>query len=519
MEERRQLHRMPPGQSCSECKSRKYYVEAGHRYCRNDHQLEGFIQYDLGDEQDAGRHGAVARREKEVRVIEKRHLTGAQGKLLYLEALQLILRNQLLWLIYDKGHREELETVVRDLWDLRLRGSSSLVVSSEAEDGELATYGSQATEDQSAATLAQNTRAQSWDPDLGKKWPLPRMPDTLGLCYLGCVLLRIPTRIGQFIDWANTGHVPYKRAYWDLPQEMRDRMPSSFTRVLKLPSTEKIGEDLYNTVMTAALSWYLNYNMILPPIEHTQMLVQTARLLTLPFESIIIARKLASILGYTFQVPIDKSRIFPLDHPEIMLVSLLIVATKLAYPLDGGESALHFGHTFRFNWKTWIAAKQQFAEQQPQPQPGDDLKIDEITPEELVAMEDDELDQYFSRVSGLIDKTNDNPITRFFPQEPIPPIVATPELARDELDKHLKTTLQKAYEPTSPEGRNTNEDCSNEAAAKYEAYRSNEDLTDTARSLYEASAHAAGTSLETIVRSVHMLELRLNVAQRNIDMT
>lgn len=194
--------------------------------------------------------------------------------------------------------------MVRDLWDLRLRGSSSLVVSSEAEDGELVTYGSQATEDQGAATLAQNTRAQSWDPDLGKKWPLPRMSDTLGLCYLGCVLLRIPTRIGQFIDWANAGHIPYKRAvswlsswpdddstwllitwqYWDLPQEMRDRMPSSFTRVLKLPSNEKIGEDLYNTVMTAALSWHLNYNMILPPIEHTQMLVQTARLLALPCE-------------------------------------------------------------------------------------------------------------------------------------------------------------------------------------------------------------------------------------------
>lgn len=170
----------------------------------------------------------MARKEKEVKEKELRHLTGQAGRNLFLECLQLILRNQLLWLIKSKGHREELETVVRDLWDLRTRGGGALAVDEEAQqetqqDEGLAMFSSQPTADEQSkgnAPKTQQTRAQSWNPDENPAWPMPSIIDTLALCYLGCLLLRIPTSIGELSLWANTERIPYKRSVSWLLEEI-----------------------------------------------------------------------------------------------------------------------------------------------------------------------------------------------------------------------------------------------------------------------------------------------------------
>ena len=183
--------------------------------------VQGFVQFDVGDEIDAGQIGQTSRKEKELREREKRHLTGQAGKSLYLEALQLILRNQIAFLVREKGHREEVETVVRDLWDLRIRGFESAKTDTDNETGdELELFSSQPTKtgdqsddaDEGGDILKSKARAQSWDPRRKGAWPMPRVIDTLALCYLGCLLLKMPTRIGEIFRWADDGHMPYKRA-------------------------------------------------------------------------------------------------------------------------------------------------------------------------------------------------------------------------------------------------------------------------------------------------------------------
>lgn len=169
------------------------------------------MQFDLGDEEDSGKMGAIARRDKEIRTTEKRTLTGLPGKSLYLEALQLILRTQLLWLINTKGFRPELETVVRDLWDLRIRGFGSLVPEEHTKEAELEVFSSQPLSENGDEKKGAFGR-RSWDPERGSDWPMPRFVDTLGLCYLGCLLLKTPVRIGEISGWANGGTIPYKRA-------------------------------------------------------------------------------------------------------------------------------------------------------------------------------------------------------------------------------------------------------------------------------------------------------------------
>lgn len=40
---RKELHRFRPGESCDECRARKYYDESGFRYCENGHQIEASL--------------------------------------------------------------------------------------------------------------------------------------------------------------------------------------------------------------------------------------------------------------------------------------------------------------------------------------------------------------------------------------------------------------------------------------------------------------------------------------------
>lgn len=182
------------------------------------------MQYDFGDE-EYGNTGRIARKQKEVKHREKQKLSGRHARDLYLECLQLMLRKQLAWLIGEKGFKAELETVVRDLWDLRIRGCPPAAAgggggTNEPEttsDGEMSLFSSQAedaaSEDESRRSLSRSRRkrARSWSSDAGDTWPTPSIVDTLALCYLGCLLLRIPKRIGDFVSWAKGGNIPYKQ--------------------------------------------------------------------------------------------------------------------------------------------------------------------------------------------------------------------------------------------------------------------------------------------------------------------
>ena len=165
--------------------------------------------------EDSGRMGAVAKKQKAAREEEKRLLKGQAGKALYLEALQLVLRSQLAWLVNEKEYPLQLETTVRDLWDLRIRGFPAEAPSeaSSAPGDKLEMFSSQiADATESKRPTSSKSRAQSWSSDRGLAWPMPGLRDTLVLCYLGSCLLRIPTRVGEILYWANERHIPYKNA-------------------------------------------------------------------------------------------------------------------------------------------------------------------------------------------------------------------------------------------------------------------------------------------------------------------
>lgn len=165
---------------------------------------------------------------KEKREKPKQQLSGNEGRKLYLECLQLILRKQLRWLIKEKRLNGELEGVVRDLWLLRVgrfkgiekkreeageggagerrkkrrRGVS--VDEGEEEEGGLMMFSSQ-TEGEGE----KGNRRRDWGSEL---WDLPGVMDTLGLVYLGCVMRGEPVRVGDVWRWARNGWMPFLSA-------------------------------------------------------------------------------------------------------------------------------------------------------------------------------------------------------------------------------------------------------------------------------------------------------------------
>lgn len=78
-------------------------------------------------------------------------------------------------------------------------------------------YTSQDVSDASGDTATPAAaRTRSWKTDAGEHWNVPGLLDTLGLCYLGAVLLRLPFRVGDFYRWAKKDQIVFLGAVGNL---------------------------------------------------------------------------------------------------------------------------------------------------------------------------------------------------------------------------------------------------------------------------------------------------------------
>lgn len=222
-------HRFRHGERCDECGARQWYAQDAIRYCRNGHRLEGFAEHE-GDEDAFGTQGRVSRRKKEARKKVAVKLTGDEGRELYLEVLQLILLKQVWWLVREKGFPDDFEEIVRALWALRVRNLPLRESGDRGDrrrrrggDGETDGYASSAAStlfssqsdgagfETSDFDLSDATTA-TWAPDASRRWKLPKLFDTLALCYLGCLVRRLPATTADFCSWAQKGEIDFLAA-------------------------------------------------------------------------------------------------------------------------------------------------------------------------------------------------------------------------------------------------------------------------------------------------------------------
>lgn len=191
---------MRPPERCEECSTRLWYEQEGLRYCKNGHQLEGFAAHEAGED-EYGTTGKVSRARKERRERAAVKLEGADGRRLYLEVLQLILRKQIWWMVNEKGCPSELEAVVRGLWRYCLEMLAATADRPEDPSGtESESAGAHSDPDDSDVS----TRAD--------RMKTPSLPHTLAFCYLGCVVLRLPITTADFHTWAMKGEIEFLAA-------------------------------------------------------------------------------------------------------------------------------------------------------------------------------------------------------------------------------------------------------------------------------------------------------------------
>lgn len=202
---------------------------------------------------------------------------------------------------------------------------------------------------------------------------------------------------------------------------MQDRMPSGFTRVLRLPLREPMeGDELHSSILQLAFGYHYNYEMTFPSLNEVSVLIQYAKHLSLPsqsnptpfktyltawvVETVRTAQALSAALECTFQFPTSKSRLYPVDDPDILLVALVIVATKLLFPFRCSQVPPFYYKgvsVLRLDWDKWAEAQQDSG--------GFTLpsrsktSFNDISADKVITMTDEELASYFSRVASLIE--------------------------------------------------------------------------------------------------------------------
>ncbi|KAK3485861.1 uncharacterized protein B0T23DRAFT_389038 [Neurospora hispaniola] len=556
MDEQR-LRKFPNGQRCTECRARKYYSENGRRYCQRGHEVEGYIQFDVDEDDNYGKTGKVVRKEKEVRETERKHLSGNDAKELYLDCLQIILRKQILWLIREKGFSDELESICRDLWDLRIRkfiglksvsrvsslqakgkgvdhdgtgsqhGGGDGALSQSGSDSEMVMYSSQAeTTDTSAdeslkSQRRRSSRVKDWESEL---WDLPGPMEVLALIYMGCLLKQEPVRVGDIYRWAKNNQLPFLGALELVPNELRERLPGWAQRTLLTRWAKFDGSELHKSLLTLTLGFKKNYGMVSPPLPAPSLLVLYLKDLALPPEVHLHARQICLMLNLSWTFPTRQnikddassftgktSRYTLLDIPDVLLVASLVLATKYMYPMDGVKRYPRDSNdplTLKMDWDAWEA---EFADPPEKPLRRLDFaamdaeKVWTLSKEQMVEY----LDWYQETQLKSWSAADETEIERLFPLENV---LRLPEPgSKDMTDEQLIARMHRVQKsmtlveprPETNDGKNIKR-----LGALHQRFRSVEQLggSGPARRFHEKAAEISGLSLKALVKAVYSLE-------------
>ncbi|KAI1272571.1 hypothetical protein F5Y07DRAFT_379532 [Xylaria sp. FL0933] len=526
---RTKYHKFRHGERCDECGARHWFAQDALRYCRNGHRLEGFAEHEA-DEDDFGTQGRVTRRKKEARRKVAVKLSGDEGRELYLEVLQLVLIRQVAWLVDVQDFPGDFAELVRALWALRVR---ELPLRERGEDGkgkregkgkgkgtgdeEESGWFSSQSETGGESSEADFSDMASWAPDARRRWKLPKLIDTLALCYLACLVRRLPVSAGDFHSWAQKGDLEFLSALNQMPRNVRDRLPPEYHRALQVRDHLPLGR-LQNTVQQLVISLKVNFEVIIPPINHVPLILRFITDLVLPIDVYITAKFIGELLKTEFSYPTGGKRIRTMDNPEVLLVSLVIVSTKLLYSLDGVERlpiSPEDPRRTKVDWGKWqeITAETP-VEERTNLARGEEYKV---TADDVLSMDKTKLDDYMDwfEKMWLHDGEPKTPgrVLDLFKQKrssSLPDQSQILEESRGDYIKKQYDRLNQAIQSVDPVAETTGNE-KTEPRNLCPVWRSEADLPDAAKILYKKAAELAAIPLTTLIRGATQVERQLEL--------
>ena len=277
------------------------------------------------------------------------------------------------WLVKEKGFPSELEViahnfavslsplsspaditiqvVIRDLWALRLQTLKTKAGDPSESDTQSMIFTSTSQESDSATTYDRRRRPKHrW---LGKD--IPKLLDTLGLCYLGMLLLRFPCSLGDVNRWAEDESIVYTRAIRFIPKEMKSRLPAQGFGALDTRSVLK-PDQLQKAVRELVLYYNKEFGICFPAVNFPLLSFKYIKELALPLDIYLAVKELAGILGYPFSYKLSSARHRITELPELQLMSLIIVALKLSQGFDARERRPKTDNEAAgliIDWDTW----------------------------------------------------------------------------------------------------------------------------------------------------------------------
>ena len=197
---------------------------------------------------------------------------GSTAREFYLQAYQYILWKQSHALIHTICLPKAIESILRDLWALRLQRLTDKVEDKLALTDEL--YSSQQAD---AATTDLDREIQ----DPIRRASMPTLLETLGLCYLAIITLRLPVSMGDVHRWAVREDIPYFRAIRCVPGDLRQKLPAESHRSLDT-STPLRADDVRRVVHRLGLFYMREFKISFPPLNYHLLLYRFVRELALP---------------------------------------------------------------------------------------------------------------------------------------------------------------------------------------------------------------------------------------------
>ncbi|RAH83599.1 RNA polymerase I-specific transcription initiation factor Rrn7 [Aspergillus japonicus CBS 114.51] len=487
------------------CRETRYYLDNGLWFCRRGHQQEG--RQVEADADDFGTQGRTSRIKKAAVEKAQRTYRGRQASRLFLQVYQLILWKQSYTLVQSRGFPPEFENVIRDLWALHLDTFADQINELSELNDEPRFFSSQPASSFDEPPEAKLGTTQT-------KWP--RLIDSVALCYIAALLMRLPVSIEDFHRMAIRGEMPFIRIIKDIPREMRDRLPPQFIAILE--TTKLIQPEHLHGAVADLLSYYHHrFDMQFPPLNWPFLLYRYIKRLALPIDIYPAVKRLQHLLGFSFAYPTGTNgRRRPLQLPEVQVVVLIVISTKLLfpfddynrYPLSSKEPSVQV-----IDWVLWAQNQRNYDRERTaggRLGKGNEISVAE---KDILSMTPSQMDEYMDwyESSWLDHSKAQNPLASFFPVNVNASESQTASASVEGNDAEaLLSMLRTSTSQLKPTKVITGESIDTpRPGSAYARYRTEADLPETARPFFETTAKVAGISLSTLVRAVSQAEHKI----------
>lgn len=453
-------------------------------------------------------------------------LVGKQALEHYLVCFQLVLWKQVSWLVSEKGLPAELETIVRDLWTIRLQTLQDKLEEDDTQAEQFFSSQTEAESDQENDTTSGNSGDRP-----------PRVLTGICLSFLGILLLGLPFTTADIHGWISDGGLLYYRAIRTLESGMKVRLPGRYHMLLDPQHAlkpERISLALVDTISFFATK----VGMAWPSLNTHLCLHRFVCILHLPIETYAATLRLAGLLDIDFSFDpssVSKQPSASLRSPEARLAALLVVATKLLFPFDNIQRLPKRPTELAalgMDWERWGKIRQRTSMGHDGGAPLRYQQALQTTENDVLNMSEDKLDQYMDWYQRMyVDEEAQETrklgkeagfrraMYRMFPinrtaserddAEGKEPLIET-SLATD--SENLLKDVQAALKPL----RVLSEEAAAEAHATpdrpgnyYKRHRTVMELHGLTKAFHEDAAKLAGLSLESMLSGVFALEKRL----------